>query len=486
MDETLELDLHHVVRRGVWASFPVLDGLRCWQPFLDAGGSDDVARGSKILTELLRLVLDDWKNTSPRDAEAAARLLDLGSHRGRRVLNGPSGLRIRAGAVYDVSWDQFRRRYESGLIEEFAGYLATWSAAPTIASLHCESATSPALAAHGPVGVAEEARQASRFARRVGGAAMSRSALDRIRLEVRGFAADYVSQPLAGLLVEIRELRAEVFGLVEASRSPDQMRDLYLEACRLGGLVAHACLDLGHYRAARVHAQTAFLCAEMAGHDGMRAWVRGFQSLAAYWDGNLSEAVRFAQDGAQYGAAGSVGARLACLEARACAALGDKSGALAALARAEQVRNLIGHDDSDVGVFTFPAAKQAVYTGTTLLAFGDCDTVARAARESSRALALYDAAPPAQRSSGDILAAQLDLGRGYLRQDDLDGLTEHLRVVLVVPEARRTASIVKRAAGIAASLAAPRYKSLAQSRQVRAEIASFCAPSRARSPQWPV
>ncbi|MGL5824719.1 MAG: FxSxx-COOH system tetratricopeptide repeat protein [Nocardioides sp.] len=141
MDETLELDLHHVVRRGVWASFPVLDGLRCWQPFLDAGGSEDVARGSKILTELLRLVLDDWKNTSPRDAEAAARLLDLGSHRGRRVLNGPSGLRIRAGAVYDVSWDQFRRRYESGLIEEFAGYLATWSASRTVGSPPMEPIT---------------------------------------------------------------------------------------------------------------------------------------------------------------------------------------------------------------------------------------------------------------------------------------------------------------------------------------------------------
>jgi len=334
----------------------------------------------------------------------------------------------------------------------------------------------------GLAGVTEDAREASRFARRAGASIMSRSALDQVRLEVRSFAADYISQPLASLFADIRELRTEVVGLVETSRFPDQMRDLYLEACRLGGLQAHVCLDLGHYGAAQTHAQTAFLCAEMAGHNGMRAWVRGFQSLAAYWDGDLGEAVRFAQDGAQYGAAGSIAARLASLEARACAARGDKPGALAALARAEQARNLVGDDDGDVGVFTFPAAKQAVYAGTTLLAFGDRDTAARAARESSQALALYGAAPPAQRSSGDMLAARLDLGCAHLMQNDLDGLTDQLRVVLTVPEVKRTASIVKRAAGIAASLKAPPFSGSAQSRQIRAEIASFCAPPPALPP----
>lgn len=213
----------------------------------------------------------------------------------------------------------------------------------------------------------------------------------------------------------------------------------------------------------------------------MRAWVRGLQSLIAYWDGRLPDAVDFARDGARYRNQGSVAARLPSLEARACAARGDKQGALAALDRAEQAR-AVALDNDDAGVFTFPVAKQAVYAGTTLLGTSDRAYAGRAVRESSHALALYESAAPIERSSGDMLAARLDLASAYLVRDELDGTQEHLKVVLAAPQVRRTASIVRRAANIGQRIAGSRYASSPQGTQIRGEIMAFCASPPALPP----
>ncbi|PKW18642.1 helix-turn-helix domain-containing protein [Saccharopolyspora spinosa] len=324
------------------------------------------------------------------------------------------------------------------------------------------------------IAVVADARDAERFAREVAAATISQQTLDQISAEIDQFAVNYVFKPLAELFVDIRELRFEVFQLAQNNRSPTQLRQLYLDASRAAGLHSHICLDLGHYHAAHTHALTAFLCADLAGHNGMRAWVRGLQSLISYWDGDLAAAVEFARDGAGYCAHGSVAARLPSLEARACAALGEKDNTLAALDRTDRARATIDKDD-DAGVFTFPRAKQAVYTGTALLALGDRASAARAAHESSQALELYEAAAPSDRSSGDILAARLDLGTAYLLQDDLDGLRDQLDTVLDVPPVRRTASIVKRAADIGQRLDRSRYANAAQGQQMRSAITAFCA-----------
>jgi transcriptional regulator with XRE-family HTH domain len=329
--------------------------------------------------------------------------------------------------------------------------------------------------------VVDDAQDAARFARQITASTVGRFTLDQIDLDVRRFATDYVSQPLSELFVDIRELRAEVFQLVQRNKFPDQMRQLYLYASRLGGLQAHVCLDLGHYHAAGTQARTAWLCAELAGHNGMRAWVRGLQSLIAYWDGRQKDAVRFARDGAAYCDQGSVAARLPSLEARACAKLGDKRGALDALDRAERARAVV-HADDDAGVFTFPAAKQSVYAGTTLLALGERSHAARAVTESSQALTLYESAAPAERSSGDMLAARLDLASAYLLQDQLDGTQKHLKVVLAAPQVRRTASIIQRASGIGRRIAESRYANSLQGKQIRGEITAFCASPPAVAP----
>jgi transcriptional regulator with XRE-family HTH domain len=324
--------------------------------------------------------------------------------------------------------------------------------------------------------VSVDARTAARFARQVSANAVNELTLEQIDADVRRIARQYVSHPLDGLFLGIRELRTDVFGLIECNRYPEQIRHLHLAASRLCGLQAHVCLDLGHYAEADTHARTAWLCADLAGHQQMRGWVRGLQSLIAYWDGRLGDAVDLAADGARCVCDGSIAARLPALQARAAAALGHTSSALAALEAAEQARSRVCGEEDAGGVFFFPEAKQSAYAGTTLVTLDAPDLAKRAVRESGRAIELYEAAAPLDRSSGDMLAAHLDLAVAHLTGDDLDGTHAELAVVLSAPVARRTASIRKRATRLAARLTAPRYQSATLARQMRDAIINFCVP----------
>ncbi|MGH3977690.1 MAG: hypothetical protein ACRDRZ_01620 [Pseudonocardiaceae bacterium] len=63
--------------------------------------------------------------------------------------------------------------------------------------------------------------------------------------------------------------------------------------------MANASHDLGDTHAGMTQARAAYVCADNAGHDGLRAWVRGLQSLVAYWAGWPHEALRCTQLGAE-------------------------------------------------------------------------------------------------------------------------------------------------------------------------------------------
>lgn len=320
-------------------------------------------------------------------------------------------------------------------------------------------------------------RETTAFARRVATSAINQVTLDELDNEIMRLARYYVSQPLAELLVEIRDLRQHIFGLIENNRHPDQIRHLYLIASRVCGLQTHTALDLGNYVAADAQARTARLCADLAGHNDSRAWVRATQSLIAYWDGRLAEAVEYARDGAPYAASGTVSVRLPSLEARACAALGDRDGALDALHAAERARECSSLSTGEIGgVFTFPAAKQAVYAGTTRLALDERGQTRRAIADSQQAIDLYQSRAPQDQSSGDLLAAHLDLASACLSGDDLDGTRTELDMVMGTPPERRTASIMRRAGKLRTTLSTRRYQQSPLARQMDEQIAVFCAP----------
>ncbi|MEU3572841.1 XRE family transcriptional regulator [Kitasatospora sp. NPDC036755] len=309
--------------------------------------------------------------------------------------------------------------------------------------------------------------------------------LEQIEADIAALAEDYVSKPVSELFHDIGILRRGVFDLLRGRQHPYQASHLYLQAGRLCGLAAHAALDLGQYAAAATQSRTAWRCAESAGHNGLRAWIRSVQSLIAYWQQDHCQAAELARAGLPYADSGTIAARLLSLEARSTAALGDMTSALRAVEAAEAARSRGATADLP-GVFTFPEAKQWTYAGTALLALGSRRYVNRAIDASSRAIALYESAPQQERSSGDLLAARLDLANAHLAHGDLDGVREKLSAVLAVAPDRRTASISTRLRALSARLAEPAYAGSPIVLSLRENVREACSrPALTNPPELP-
>jgi hypothetical protein len=75
-------------------------------------------------------------------------------------------------------------------------------------------------------------------------------------------------------LLETRRLRDWVTDRLRGHQRIDQTKDQYLLAAQVCGLLPWMTGDMGNYRAADTHACIAGMCAEQAGHNGARAWVR--------------------------------------------------------------------------------------------------------------------------------------------------------------------------------------------------------------------
>ncbi|MFJ4515586.1 helix-turn-helix domain-containing protein [Streptomyces sp. NPDC088816] len=313
----------------------------------------------------------------------------------------------------------------------------------------------------------EDAARSAEFARFIAQRNVDELVVEQLEADVGRLARTYVSHPLMEQYVEIKRLRDGVFELLRGRQRPRQTTDLYLSASRLCGLSAHVCLDLGDYDSAATHARTARACAEAAGHEGMLAWVRAVESLIAYWTGQYERAAQLAQVGRQHREGGSIGARLASLEAWALAVVGDSAGALVALSDAERSREAISGRDEVLGVFDFPAAKQFAYAGTALLAVGGQEHVQQAIVSAETAIRLYRSADGDDQSVGDLFAAHLDLASGHLLLGDLDGTEEMLGFVLQSSPERMSASIVRRLTVLGRELGGPQYGGAAQAVHLR-------------------
>lgn len=298
--------------------------------------------------------------------------------------------------------------------------------------------------------------------------------LEQFRADLARIATTYPNRPLYPIFVELRALRNRAFELLEGRQHPEQSRDLYLVAGLLCGVLANASFDLGWLAAAETQARTAFLCAELAGSNALRAWVRGTQSLVAYWDERPRAAVELAADGWRYvPETGTARVRLASIEARAHARLRDRRATENALARAEQARNELRGPDDPGGMLTFPLAKQSLYTATARLWLGGPDSYNDAERGAAHAVELYEADPQEQRRLGELCLARLDLAATRLGRDDLDGAGDQLQSVLAIAAQRRTDSISRRLNQVGRALQRPRYQTSALALDIHDQIRDF-------------
>lgn len=284
--------------------------------------------------------------------------------------------------------------------------------------------------------------------------------VEQLAADLRRIVTVYPHQPVGPLFKELRELHRRVFKLLDGYQPPRESRDLYRTAAAVGGVLANASFDLGNLPAAETQARLAYLCARDADDNELLAWIRGTQSLIAYWDGRLHDAVDLAAAGAHHvPTQGTAGIRLAAIEARAHGQLGSRAGVNDALARAHIARDSVTGDDTYGGMMKFPPAKLAFYSATSRLWLGDPQS---AERDAANAVAAYQSARPDDRRLGEENLARLDLALARLHKTrptpELDGAAVEIRRVLDVSTQRPTDSVSRRLRQVAATLAQPPYR----------------------------
>jgi hypothetical protein len=271
--------------------------------------------------------------------------------------------------------------------------------------------------------------------------------IDQLADDVRRLAVASQDQPFPLLLPDLVQTQDRAFRLLEGRQKPEQTRDLYLMAGIVSGFLAKASHDLGASHDALTQARAAHACADNAGHDGLRAWIRGLQALITYWSGRFDDSVRYAQLGAEAAerSRGTAGVWLHSSEARSMAALGRIPEARAALDRASAARERVQPDELDRlgSICTFSRTTQLYYAADAMV-WGGAAEAAHAERLAVDALDALATAPVADRGGfGNEQGARCDLAAARLLGGEVDGAIEALTPVLELPAQRRQQGIVR-------------------------------------------
>ncbi|MDT0445707.1 hypothetical protein [Streptomyces johnsoniae] len=306
-----------------------------------------------------------------------------------------------------------------------------------------------------------------------------------MREEVHRLAVAYPRVALGTILDDLVDVQDTIFRILESGwTKPGQARDLHLLAALASGILAKASHDLGDPVSAMRQARAAYICADQADHAAARGWIRGLQSLVAYWAGRPEDAAHYARSGeaATPQDTGTVRVWLAGLQARAAAVLGDADGMSAAIRKGEDARDRVQLDDLDAigGLVTFPYVRELYYTAEAEVLLPGATPTAE--QRAVAAVAAYESADRADWAYGDEAGARTNLALARISGDQLDGAAEAIRPVLDLPTGQRTAGIVISAQRVHRALAETPSRNALPARELRVEIEAFAAaPARTLS-----
>ncbi|MFG2310607.1 XRE family transcriptional regulator [Streptomyces sp. NPDC048566] len=291
-------------------------------------------------------------------------------------------------------------------------------------------------------------------------------ALEQLMAETRALATDYLTSDPIVLFNRTRHLRDRTFTLLEGHQYPRQSADLYVAAGYLCGLLAWMSSDLGQLRDADTQGRTAWLCAELAGHNDLRAWVLSTRSKVCFWDGRLREAIAYARRGATCRPGGTVSVLLACQEADAWSQLGAHDEAVEALSRAEALRDSPLDADDVGGIFSCQPARQENYSAAVHLRIGE---PAKALRAADNALDLMSR--QTVRAYGTEAQIHISKASAHLATGEPEGALEALAPVLALSPDHRLTPVTRRLHELTSGLG---RQTGAATAGLRAAIEDFC------------
>lgn len=264
-------------------------------------------------------------------------------------------------------------------------------------------------------------------------------------------ATDYLSESPVEVVQRATNLAGRLFALLQGHQWPAQTRELYLAAGRVNILLAWISGDLGYPRTAQTHGRTAWLCAEMADSDELRAWSLSVQSKTAFWAYEYIEAAALAERGRQYANhLGTAPVLLACQEADAWAEAGAQDRAAHALERATDEQESVTTKDNVGGLLSCDDSRFQNYAGAVLLRIGRSAEAVRMATEvlgSSSVIAGH-------LGYGTVAQVRIWAARAHIRSGEVDGASEVLTPVLSLPGGKRLETVASRLRQVRAELSA--------------------------------
>lgn len=294
--------------------------------------------------------------------------------------------------------------------------------------------------------------------------------LDQIYDDARRLAWAYPQRPLTSLLPDLVMTQDTIFTLLEGRQQQAYARQLYLLGGVVGGMLAKASHDMADPLAALTQSRTAYLCADQADHDGLRAWIRGLQALITYWDGRLKESVRYAQQGAQFAGRGRSTATvwLPVSEARAWAALGNVPAARRAIDSAEAAWENVQGDELDElgGLCTFSRPRQLYYSADALAWL----PTEAAWDYAEQAVTAYDDVNAPEWAFGDASGSRCNLAIARINLGEIEGAREAIAPVLDLPVEQRIRGIISSIQHVHETLRRPKLPQAGSDLQEEIEV----------------
>jgi tetratricopeptide (TPR) repeat protein len=269
-------------------------------------------------------------------------------------------------------------------------------------------------------------------------------AIDRV-------ARTYLTAEPAELTEEVRLHLAWVRRLLDSSRAPAQHHRLYVQLGYLTGILAQLSLAQGDHDATQAYCAAAMQAADAVSDDQLRAWILSIQAMLAAYTNRHQDVIDLTNAGlaATGEAASTTAVKLASLQARAHANLGNGPAAEAAMALTRQMMGQVPPEEQDRGLFAFPEEKLASHEGQVWLQLGAPE---RAQESLQRALRLLDSATGARRSPVDQAMVRLHLARSHAELGQFDQARQRAEEALVLHRQRPVDHTKRRAQELATLL----------------------------------
>jgi transcriptional regulator with XRE-family HTH domain/tetratricopeptide (TPR) repeat protein len=253
-----------------------------------------------------------------------------------------------------------------------------------------------------------------------------------LEAKTAGYAADYPQVAPGQLIGPVRQ-SFDVVRRCLAERQPiGQRRRLCRTAARLGAIAGLTLFNLGDTPQARWAFRAAMEAAREAEDDVLAAWVLASNCIIPTYSDDPWGVLGLTRRGLGLaaGSSSAVVAKLAALEAKAHARLGNEAAASDALRQATRAMGSAPAEELRPGAFGFPPAKHLYYEGTSYVRLGASD---RALASSTEALALYRPT----RAYMDTAIVNIDLAVAQAQKGELDRACALVAGVLDLPSELR-------------------------------------------------